>query len=530
MVDLKTKNNIFLIIAIIATIPALISKYFPAVDSPSHLEISNALYYLVTDPQDSFFSHYFKLNITPVNTNWFFYLFTTILINKLPIFVIEKIILCTYFIAFILVAKYLGNLSNNKINISGFFSIPLVYNFALHGGFYSFLFGLTASFFAIAYYLRHEDTLKSVKYLILFCLFNLIYLLHPFTFAMTLGILFTYSIGTGIIEFYINKDLRRYSLGQTRNLLAKKVGFILCGLPGIICLLLTFSNSSSTKPKRETFIELIRILSGFHFLWSYDRLEIILGRILILSVFTIFIIYLWKKIKRAQIEKKDGLILALLFCIILYFLSPESLAGGGSINIRISAYIYFLTIVWLGYQNYQKTPANIIKYFCICVFSLFLIFNSVKSIQIGDLIQEYMSVSPYVREKSTLVSFSFVERGLNIKDRFITNHQEIGQIAGYIAASRNGINLNNYQSTRDNFPIKFRSEIYPRTWLISKPPQIADYNLKTQGSIDYVLIWGSSNINNNNYLKQIMAQLNDNYHLVHTSIKRGLAKLYEIDR
>ena len=122
-----------------------------------------------------------------------------------------------------------------------------------------------------------------------------------------------------------------------------------------------------------------------------------------------------------------------------------------------------------------------------------------------------------------------MERGLNLKDSIITNRRGIGQITGYIAASRNSINLDNYQSTRDNFPIKFRSEIYPRTWLISKPPKIIDYNLKTEGTIDYILLWGASNAKDSNDVKQIIAQLNDNYHLVYTSLKRGLAELYEIN-
>ena len=430
---------------------------------------------------------------------------------------------------FVLVAKYLSNLSNNTINVSGFLLIPIVYNFALHGGFYSFLFGLTASFFTISYYLYHEDNLQIINYIILVFIFNFIYLLHLLTFAMTLGVLFTYSVFPAIIKFYLDRKLTIDSITKTIKLLILKYSFILCATPGIICLLLTFLDSESRKSERETFIQLIKILTGFQFLWSYDRLEIVLGRILILFVITIFIILLGKKIKRSQIDNKDGLIFALLCCIILYFLSPESLAGGGSINIRISAYIYFLMVIWLGYQKYQKMLASLIKYFCICIFLIFLIFNSVKSMQISDLIEEYVSVSPYVHEKSTIVSFSFVERGLNLKDSVITNRRGIGHITGYIAASRNSINLGNYQSTRDNFPIKFRPEIYPRTWLLSKPPKIIDYNLKTQGTIDYVLLWGASNVKNTNHLQQIMAQLNDNYHLVYTSMKRGLAELYEIN-
>ncbi len=120
---------------------------------------------------------------------------------------------------FVLVAKYLSNLSNNTINVSGFLLIPIVYNFALHGGFYSFLFGLTASFFTISYYLYHEDNLQIINYIILVFIFNFIYLLHLLTFAMTLGVLFTYSVFPAIIKFYLDRKLTIDSISKTIKLL-----------------------------------------------------------------------------------------------------------------------------------------------------------------------------------------------------------------------------------------------------------------------------------------------------------------------
>lgn len=513
-------RNIFYVLAIIATVPALVSPYFPAIDSPSHLEIANTLYHLFFDPHE-IFSHYYRLNISLVNTNWLFYILPTLLIKVLPVYLVEKVILFFYFIAFFLVAIYLSNLTSRR-NISGFLLIPLVYNFALHGGFYSFLFGLIASFFAIAYYLHHEEKLKAKDYIFLFFLFNLIYLAHPFTFAMTIGVLFTYAASSGVIHLCTKT---RCSLRISLQFIAKKADFLLCGLPGIICLILTASNSEGGELNRESFIQLIRILTGFHFLWSYSSLEILLSRVLLLFVLIISVYILFRK---TSVEKHDGLIFSFLCCTFLYFISPESLAGGGSINIRISAYLYFLLIVWLGYQDYSQKLAYLTKYFCLFIFAIFLIFNSVKSVQISNLIEEYVSVSPYIQENSTIASFDFIDRGLNLEDRVITNRRGIGQVTGYIAASRNSINLNNYQATRDNFPIKFRAEVYPRTWLFSQPPKIADYNLETNGEIDYVLLWGASQAEDSRNLDQIKAQLKDEYRLVYTS-SRGLAELYEIN-
>ncbi len=529
MINLKKENNMFLIIAIVATIPALVSKYFPAGDSPSHLEIANTLSYLLPNSQEDFFSHYFELNTTLINTNWLFYLLPTLLIKYLPAFIVEKLIVCSYLIIFVLMSQLIGKL-NNKVNIAGFLLIPIIYNFALHGGFYSFLFGLELSFFTIAYYLYYQDQLHGKNSIIFFCLFNLIYLLHPFPFAMTIIILFSYSVYLDIIKFFFIEKNIINSIPKNIKIIAKSFSITLYGFPGIICLLLTVLNSESIQSdnKRESLIQLIRILAGFHFLWSYDYLEIVLGRILIITVVSIFIILLLKKIKSFQIRNQDGLIFALLFCLILYFLFPETFGGGGSINIRTSVYIYFLIVLWIGYEINQKRLKNFIKAISIIIFVILVLFNSVKSIQISNLIEEYISVSPYVKENSTIVSFNLIERGLNFEDRVITNRKGIGQVTGYIAVSRNSIHLGNYQATRKNFPIKFRSEIYPRTLLIAKPPKIIEYN-QTKGRIDYVLLWGASYTNNKELLKSIKEQLNNNYHLVHTSVKRGLAELYEIN-
>ncbi len=534
MINFRRENKIFLIIAIVATIPALVSKYFPAVDSPSHLEIANVLSSLLANPQEDFFSNYFELNPTLIHTNWLFYLLPSLLIKYLPAFVVEKIIVFLYILIFILTGKIISKLYQTQINIAGFLLIPLVYNFPLHTGFYSFLFGLELSFLTIAYYLYFQDKWQFTNSIIFFFLFNLIYLFHPFTFAMTLVILYPYSLYPTLIKYYVTEKFTIKLIPKILKIITQNSNILLYALPGILCLLLTLLDfdAVTSEYERDTFFQLLKILGGFYFLWSYSPLEIIMGMILILFVSILFMIILQKKLKRfpteKKIEHKDGLILSWLLCLILYFLSPDNFAQGGNLNIRISVYLYFLMVVWLGYQIHQKRFILLIKYFSMSLFTILLIFNAFKSIQISNFIEEYTSVTPYVKENSTIISFNLIEKGLNFDDEVISNRRGIGHVTGYIAVATNSINLGNYQSTRDNFPIKFRSEINPQTLLIAEPPKIIEYN-QTQGKIDYVLLWGASYAKNKELLKSIKEELNDNYHLIYTSSKRGLAELYEIN-
>ena len=529
MTNTKTEINIFLIIAIVATIPAIISKYFPAVDSPSHLEIANVLSHLITNPQEDFFSQYFQINSTLIHTNWLFYLLPTALIGYLPAFIIEKIIVYLYIVTFILIAQSFSKLYPNQTNLPGFLLIPLIYNFALHSGFYSFLFGLELSFLTIAYYLYYQERWQPSNTIIFFFLFNLIYLLHPFTFAMTLVILYPYSLYPKVMENFLTEKNKIHFISKTITTIGKNSTILLYALPGILCLLLTLLDfdTITSNYETDTLNQLLKILGGFYFLWSFDILEIILGAILFLSVVGIFIFALRKKFKKYQVANQDGLIFSLLICLILFFISPDNFAHGGNLNTRITPYLYFLMVIWLGYQTYTLNFKQLIKFFAVSIFSILLIFNSFKSIQISDFMEEYTSIAPYIKENSTMISYNFIDRGLNYNDKMITNRRGIGHVTGYIAIAKNGINLGNFQATRKNFPIKFRPEISPEKLLTTSPPEIMQYNLETPGRVDYIILWGASYPKNPDFLMSILQQLEGNYQLIYSSKKRNLAQLYQ---
>ena len=109
--------------------------------------------------------------------------------------------------------------------------------------------------------------------------------------------------------------------------------------------------------------------------------------------------------------------------------------------------------------------------------------------------------------------------------------------AGYIATLRNGVDLKTIQPHKGFVPVRYRRSLDPY-WVMTDgvfvkleagPPNvdIIDYGEKTDGQIDYVLLWGPLPTKRGHPLVEaLIRQLDESYELIMTSPKTGLMRLY----
>src|SRR4029453_18246252 len=126
---------------------------------------------------------------------------------------------------------------------------------------------------------------------------------------------------------------------------------------------------------------------------------------------------------------------------------------------------------------------------------ILFVFHSVKSAELNEYIEEYLSAMHRIEPNTTLLPIEFSQRGdepngpaLSLRVDFLLN------AAGYIAAERGIVDLGNYEAGQTrHFPTLFRPDLNPAVYLNyapldsatgelqALPTQILDYPQRTGG-------------------------------------------------
>jgi hypothetical protein len=121
------------------------------------------------------------------------------------------------------------------------------------------------------------------------------------------------------------------------------------------------------------------------------------------------------------------------------------------------------------------------------------------SARLSRSLEEYVSLAPHVERGRTLLPLVLTSGRDVDRERLVPlNFAPFLHAAGYVAATRDAIDLTNYEANTDLFPLRFRPERNPFVALGrgrgiegEGPPPCAD--LEGGGDaipVDYVLLWG----------------------------------------
>jgi hypothetical protein len=166
-----------------------------------------------------------------------------------------------------------------------------------------------------------------------------------------------------------------------------------------------------------------------------------------------------------------------------------------------------------------------------------LSFYTARYAELNRYMEEFTSGADLIERNSTLFPIVFEFHGHRPDGTALALHTlPFWQAAGYISASRDVIDLLNYEARSNVFPLVFRPEKDPRRIGgvrlngVSVSPKIKldfeRYAREGGGRVDYVLLWMLDKPEpQNTDAQSIFAQLAAGYELIHTS-PQGYAKLY----
>jgi hypothetical protein len=508
-------SRLFYLLLVLHLIPLFFGKYFPTQDGPSHLKNAWMLKDMILDAH-SVFHQYFVINNTP-NPNWFLHLFYALLMMIVPAFVAEKIFLVLYVIFLPLSFRYLVRQINPGNSFIALLIFPLIYNISFYYGFYNFCISIIFYFYAIGYWLKHKGLFNFRTGSIFLLLITLTFFSHPISFfmeGMTLGFLL---IGYCWLEWKQKSWLK--SLG------ARVAGLILAFLPSILCFLLFLkrANNEINLPDRglKSYLKNMLLDRSLAYMGSIDGtlMALFMIGILILSIFSFS-----RWIKSWENNPLHVIFPLIVLFAILNLFSPDDFADGSFIFIRLVLYFNIIVIIYTAVYPFSDRWKKVLS----VAFGLYAIgslaFRSFYFYHDQSAMEEFMSVSKYIPEGSTILPFT-VNNVHELPDCTV-RYGEVEPFlhaSGYISIERKALSLENYEATFNYFPLEWRKKYYPADCFPEEGDTLKDsafveYANRSGVWPDFVLLWGEPEVIVRK--KYLLGELDKHYGLVRTEGKR----------
>ncbi len=512
----KVVNRLFYSLLFLHLIPLFFGKYFLTQDGPSHLYNAFVFKDLICHPH-SVFANYFEINKVP-NPNWLVTVFYSLFMMVFPAFVAEKIFLVIYVLFLPLSFRFLIRQINPNSSFIALLIFPLIYNITLYLGFFNFCFSIILFFYATGYWLKYQGLISIKRFFVFLFLVTLTYFSHPVSFVILCMMIGVFIVSEWVHDIRIRNNASLF-VSQRISI------FILSLLPSIIFFVMFFrgSGTETVFTRRYVKVYIIDQLQnyGLYFMGKTDlRICTVFAAILVFF----FIYNLAIRIKNKRFYRLDILYLFFALFSILTFFSPEEIAGGSVILIRLILYSNIIAIICISAYSY---PENLKKYsaYLFFAFAIFWLgFRSYHFLDEQSEFHEFMSLENNIPKGKTLLPFIIQKSNPDGSPVDTTRDIDINifqHAANYISLEKKLICLANYEAEQSYFPIKWKAEKSPSGYFQENGEMISDsavlkYSNKVGNWPDYILIWDESR--GINKRKSLLFELSKHYMLEKKSI------------
>lgn len=520
----RSEKLIFAILIIASLVPIWSTKYFLTWDGPCHLYNAKILSDYIFSDNVACYDEYYRLNRN-LFPNWFSHLSLALLLALFPPFFAEKIFLTTYVVIYPLVFFYLIRVINGKNTFLSFLVFPFIYSNAFQKGFYNFSLSIIILFVLVLFWLKNKDRFSYPKLFIFSILFLVIYFTHPLGYFYSLIILLPLLL-TGFLVNWLKRKEDRLDVIKTYQ--QKGLLILIALLPSLILLFqylwqrkLAFrAGEQSLGQHISDFIQITSLVA----LTSQEEIWVIFLSILFGVVLLYSVIF---TIKHKNANEYDGFLVAFILSLFIYFNTPDQVAGGFYIKIRLQIFPFLLLLLWLANSEYRKW----FKWFIIAGATIITLSLTLIRLPIyfraSEALKEYLSVQGYIAERATVLPLSFSRRGKTAEGEIIADRNQIFRHGlDYIGCGKNLILFDNYEGHMPYFPISWKRSRDPFRWIstnegiTNEPPSadILNYHSKTGGNIDYIVTWClDKQYLGHPYTRSIVKQLQQGYDLIYAS-------------
>ncbi|MES1241353.1 MAG: hypothetical protein ABUT39_07025 [Acidobacteriota bacterium] len=517
-------RELWLFAALIALhlLPIWMLPVAPTQDGPAHLSMAHALRQ-IDKPEGVHLREYFQHNREAI-PNWFVFFLLADALRPFSLPVAEKILLSAYVILLPLAARYALRAVRPGSGFLAFLIFPFTYNYLLNMGFYNFCFSLAAFLFAVGFWLKHRGRLGPNRTAGLALLVLWTYFCHPVTLGVLVGTLLALAWWRSFVGY------RRGRRGAGLRSMAVLLPPIAACAPAVF-LLLSFLRSRMAGPVSDmTLWAKTRQLVSLYSLVSIDSRMLYLALTLSLFLTLLAATALARRGRRKQFLPGDGLLLAAMLLVGVYFLAPNEMGQGGFVTHRLNLFPFLVLILWLGTFSYAAPIKAVLRSAASALAFGFLAATLALWAGLGAYLGEVLTAAPRLEPGRTLVTLSFSNAGVDeIGETLSFRTWPFVHAGSLLAARRPVVDLSLYEAHEDYFPLIYRPDRDPFTHLAREPIDLEAEPPRVDLSalpVDYVLlVWPKAVPPENPAARSIRRQLAERYERVHVS-PQGIAELY----
>jgi hypothetical protein len=512
--------------------------YIPTQDGPTHVNNAEILRKL-GDPSLSVLREFYTLNYT-LAPNWLDHAALVGLLSFLPMLIAEKVFLTGYVALLPLSIRYALRWIDPQSTWLALLGFPFIYNYLFHMGFYNFSYSLPMFFFVIGYWLRQRGRFTSRDIATFALLSVFLYFCHIVSLVMAWVAIVLLSATVLLPHLWRTAGNRQSFVREAWPAVRAHALVPICAatpaaiLAGIFLHQQGGIGSLVFLPHRLLLDRLLHLDA----LVSFDNRERWFSTSIVLLFAGLLAYFGSRRLRRRTIHRSDALVLLAAAFAAIYLLAPQAMANGGWLNDRLSLYPFFALILWFGAQPVGGRLRLALSIVALGAAGSVLALQFSNYARLNPYLAEYISAGAYVEPNTTLLPLCFSYGQAPDGGALSTKVAPFLHSAGYIAANRGVIDLNNYEATETYFPTRFRPQLDPFRYIglggrectpEAKAPRVEflTYPQRTGGHVDYVLLWAvRAEQMDDPDAQSVFRQLQQAYELIWASPDPGLAQLY----
>jgi hypothetical protein len=484
-------------------------------------------------------------NVAP---NYFVYAFFYGALQFFSPFVSEKLFLSLYVLSVPLAFRYALCALGRNATVFAVLGFPMAYTPLLYLGFYNTSFALVAFLVTFGYWLRNRNetswrVFSAYVFLALFCFF-----VHLSAVVMT-GIVIGLTGSAETLFDYL--DARRGGSVSWHALWRRFASR--CVIPGLAYILpIAGTAIYFFRPVDATWdggignvtvslsSRLMSLVKG-PIAIAYDETEKFIVYPFVAGWVVAFRHMTGSLPKRAFLC--DPLFVSVLGVLLLYLFLPYHTVVRW-IPVRLMPYLYFALFLWLGSAALTLTGrARGVLFSFILVAALLsslasAVLRPMSMTRVNDFLDEYVSAFKHIEPGSIVLPVAMSNEWRGAPMTGVAEINVFHQSQHYLVWEKSAGVLVNGQARGNYFPIVFRSDVNPFTYIQRLLPEfyaygnfdLQSYRDQTGVGVDYVILWGEDrNIPPSGEWPEsvFFSQLSENYELIYRSPQRGLQRVYQ---
>ncbi|MCE5272795.1 hypothetical protein LLH00_16065 [bacterium] len=502
-------------------------RFFPSQDGPAHLYNASVIVQYHR-PEAIILRDYFVLHCGP-QSNRGGHLLLAALLTFLPPLAAEKVLLGLYTLLFGLGFRFALESIRRGSGYLAIMSLPFVFSFPLHQGFYNFCLGLAVFFFAFGWWCRCRGELTLWGALVFSGLCLAVYVFHQVPLVMLY-------IAVGVTSLWFSglllKDADNGGRSLWRRIKACAAWSVrpLAALgPSVVLLALYLGGHTGGEVEYRTFLRNVRDMLCLGSLVSYSSWEGVLSS----AMAVLFFWLVAGKLRRRGFDSWRCLLGVAVIFTLVYFLVPDCLAGASCVSARLNLFPFLILILWLGSGDRTVIERRLTVCAASCIALGFLLLHQMKYRQLNSTLEELVSCHACLKPGSTLLPLIYSRRPGpgEVSLRVMALKQASGYIASLVP---DVVDLKDYEAAVDYFPVMFRPRVDPNIHLgclETRVPlvDIPAFNRNTPGRVDYILVCRLCPAEECEVAERwVLGPLDREYETIFRSRPLGLAVLYRL--